>query len=31
MTQKGDIISKEKPTVGLKNDVKNLVKFHGNG
>ena len=29
MTLKGDAIFKEKLTGGLKNDIRNLVKFHG--
>ena len=29
MTLKGDAIFKENLTGGLKNDVRNLVKFHG--
>ena len=29
MTLKGDAIFKEKLTGGLKNDIKNLVNFHG--
>ena len=28
MTLKGDTIFKEKITGGLKNDIRNLVKFH---
>ena len=28
MTLKGDAISKEKQTGGLKNDIRNLVYFH---
>ena len=30
MTLKGDAIFKEKLTGGLKNDIRNLVNFHGN-
>ena len=30
MTLNGDAIFKEKLTGGLKNDIKNLVNFHGN-
>ena len=30
MTMQGDAIFKEKLTGGLKNDIKNLVNFHGN-
>ena len=29
MTLKGDAIFKEKLTSGLKNDIRNLVNFHG--
>ena len=29
MTLKGYVIFKEKLTCGLKNDIRNLVKFHG--
>ena len=28
MTLKGDVISKEKLTGGLKNDITNLIHFH---
>ena len=31
MTLKGDVIFKEKLTDGLKNDIRNLLNFHGNG
>ena len=30
MTLKGDAIFKEKLTGGLKNDIRNLLNFHGN-
>ena len=30
MTPKDDAIFKEKLTSGLKNDIRNLVDFHGN-
>ena len=31
MTLKGDVIFKEKLNDGLKNDIRNLLNFHGNG
>ena len=30
MTLKGDAIFEEKLNCGLKNDIRNLVNFHGN-